>query len=290
MRTPGKAKFATLFLFYCLVVLHLQEAIALTPQVRSPAGLIVSTENKWPDKDVQVCWKQPKKNRSETRFRKIVREVVEREYTIQRTGIHFVGWMECEKYHTRDIVEIGFRYFRKDLGFARVGGGAKLGYPENTTDSYSFVSFSVFAGKKNPLLPTEDSLKETAIHEFGHVAGLVHEDNIRDNWDFQKWGQTQTSAYDTNSLMSYTFEAMINERGLKFIQSPSLRLVRSDPMNTMIRKTADKEEVEIRITLSSGDLHALRCLYVYEDTLRERICRADEEPWRNVAPNMESSL
>lgn len=93
--------------------------------------------------------------------RAMVKNWVEAEYSSERTGIHFSGWSPCEEDPQADIV----LFLGKEGGL--LGGQASLG-PRNpgTVARYPNARGYVLI---------YDLKKSTVVHEFGHVAGLMHE-------------------------------------------------------------------------------------------------------------------
>src|SRR5690606_13784952 len=91
-----------------------------------------------------------------------------------------------------------------------------------------------------------------ALHEFGHFAGLIHEDVRHPNPHSGNGALTRrVSVYESGSVMlsgpaqrPYFFEAP------------------AAPMSD---------------TLSPGDIHGLRCLYWYPEADKERLCHPDAE-------------
>jgi len=100
--------------------------------------------------------------------------------------------------------------------------------------------------------------KATILHEFGHLSGLWHEDLMAiEGYDSRKLSNVMSTApafchaYDKNSIMSEAY------RG------------------TLLRQNQTQQ---IEIALSSGDIHALRCLYVYPLDGFQQHCNPSVEP------------
>ena len=138
---------------------------------------------------------------SKTNLQKI-QNWIESEYTPERTGIHFYGWSSCQENRDADIV----LFFAENGGL--IGGQASLG-PRNpgTVAGYPAARGYVMIYHLN---------KATAVHEFGHVAGLMHEHlhpqafhkNARCVGNFLRSPapmdpQNDYAEYDAQSVMNY---------------------------------------------------------------------------------------
>jgi hypothetical protein len=284
----------------------------------------------WSTNSVEVCFAS-KRQTKESRFgkesktfppdpkvhvenstpeeREIIETVVRNEYRLDSTGFEFTGFGECVPGTKAKI----FVYLGRGgpLGAANIGENMKVDHYWMYHDRKGNVIFSPVYVKaeigkpsyvylqnlkqlsaiRSPL-GAENLLRIHALHEFGHAAGLLHEDerdeaNGGANCAYQN-GQSnyRTSApipltkYDPASVMSYCFiDALTNRTGLHYQVAPvgvdpaslpksglpivrwpglyfedSLRLVSSE-------KLPDRLEFEIRPGLSEKDRESIRCMY-----------------------------
>lgn len=217
----------------------------------------------------------------------VIQNIVNTEFTEARTGIHFVGWRDCSESPKSDVVL--FRAERSDLpeGSASLANGItrgvnNLSYPvaveKNPSELKRFVLLKTHRNQKILKMVTDnESLSITTLHEFGHIAGLRHEHADRDNAALDKncirqgfisndglsTTTLRTSTYDPNSIMSYCFmlHRVRKETGLNFkAWSETSKLFLTDKtLYTQIGR-----RFEVRIGLSKKDLHALKCLYLFD--------------------------
>jgi len=158
--------------------------------------------------------------------------------------------------------------------------------------SYLFFQNLRALGDQRSLLSVADQLRLGALHEFGHAAGLLHEDE-RDGANaspnclyasaqsaFRVSAPIPLTAYDPASIMSYCFIEMVKEKtglhyqvarpgydprklptaGLPLVGWPGLFL--EDSSRTVSKlETADRYEMKFRIGLSDKDRQSIRCIY-----------------------------
>jgi hypothetical protein len=171
----------------------------------------------WTKRSVRVCWLSGAvfdaafaKNDFSPKLKKAVQDIVQKEYTLDRTGIEFTGWQECTDLKegefdlaifqddyaapTNKIVE-GFRKSNTE-GYAVLGEGSKLETITKTKIGKNlkkykitkkgffkrkqelpmmYLSYNKAFDKINGNFLSVDELQFTALHELGHVAGLRHE-------------------------------------------------------------------------------------------------------------------
>lgn len=184
----------------------------------------------WQKQEVSVCFgKAEEKSRfflgkefsihnwSKTDQNKIKTWVME-EYSQERTGIHFVGWTDCEEAPDADVVVL----FHKNSPvlantFNGIHGATFYSGPSfGTIDGYPHASNLVIISKSGVD-------KTTATHEFGHVAGLMHEHNHPDIKKFDescKFADPKFDSrigyedYDKSSVMNYCFALKNRNSGL----------------------------------------------------------------------------
>lgn len=216
-----------------------------------------------------------------------IKSLVNSEYTIDKTGIHFAGWESCKDTPSYDVQILVVN----DKMIA--GGTASLGRLADLNKDYAlvnehqkgFVRLNLYDTPKLKITSVE-SVLSTALHEFGHLAGLRHEHvqspSIICNLNFERPGtKTSTfSAYDPSSLMDYCLISLVEiHLGKNFYVTtgtvtslpkslPSIAYdkVKKYTDETIFTKTQVNEnlmEYKVRTGLSKGDVHGLRCMYVY---------------------------
>ena len=171
----------------------------------------------WTKRSVRVCWLSGAaidpafaKNDFSPKLKNAVQEIVQQEYTLNRTGIEFTGWNECTDLNDDEFDLVIFQDdyaaptnkfvddFRKTNteGYAVLGEGSKLETITKTKigknmKKYTITKQGFFKRKKqlpmvylsynkafdkiNGNFLSVDELQFTALHELGHVAGLRHE-------------------------------------------------------------------------------------------------------------------
>jgi hypothetical protein len=291
----------------------------------------------WTKSSIHVCWRDGidtdpayVKNDFTAAQKKAVQDIIQQEYTINRVGIEYVGWENCRDlpvggYDFEIIQDNEFapsnpivKYYRdasaEGMAFIGEGGGC---YRVTETDPFSQTS-KVTTGyykrndkkdKKVYLLfypwndayensySSLDRLQNTALHEFGHVAGMRHEHinpEAMNDPNCQYMGRNFTvtekiydtskivGAYDPNSIMNYCWLATIEAKGrlmsnLPNISDPSLyeKIERVEVIKKTIyvgKKPNVKKKIvtvnnpvteyRFRVGLSQQDVIALQDLYL----------------------------
>lgn len=102
----------------------------------------------------------------------IIVRTIENEYTKERTGIHFVGWEDCDKSSSSDAIISKAKSIRL-LTFNIVGptyaGDSSIGEDGDVDGRLTKKT------GKTPFIAFTDFSPVTIAHEFGHLAGLRHE-------------------------------------------------------------------------------------------------------------------
>lgn len=241
--------------------------------------------------------------------RSIIEKIIRTEYRLDATGFEFTGFGECVPGTKAKI----FVYVGRGgpLGAGNIGENLKIDkfwvYRDregrqvispvyvklaNALPSYLyFQNLRALSERPTRLSPSEN-LEVAALHEFGHAAGLLHEDereeaNRSPNCVYQNAQSAYRvsrpvplTAYDPASIMSYCFIDFLKEKtglryqvarsgydprtlppeGLPIVAWPGLFL--EDSTRTVSRgETAERLEFAIRIGLSDKDRHSIRCLY-----------------------------
>lgn len=281
----------------------------------SEAGVLLRAPyQKWPDSEVRVCWANFSGTRiktcgqpSEIRFsssksqsfaahQKTIREIVEQEFTAEKTGIYFTGWEKCPAgVNAKSSFDVAIILRSNGSTTGLFEGSASLGSAcpsERDQSSMAFVAIdlprdsSEEAEEQRRIEGYDEGLKFTALHEFAHVAGLQHEDDGRlGTGVFSRIHKNPekgipVTSYDPHSIVSYEFKFRIRTKvGLDFV-SADKNFLRPDPL-IITREPLPRKQFRFRIRtgLSSGDQHALRCLYGYAEAQRKEICNERYRPW-----------
>ncbi|MGE0172071.1 MAG: hypothetical protein AB7T49_04770 [Oligoflexales bacterium] len=176
----------------------------------------------WPNPDdIPVCWKDDFVITQA--FKDEVRRFVTRKYG--EVGFHFTGWGPCIQ-TDRLVVQVKIRDGQPGFpGTPNVSGllGTKVNPvfgPVVYLDHAPYWNKDTNEPKRGVLTsilscPAEGALnciRNYALHEFGHVLGLHHEANRRDNnckyaqhglIDSENEDGTQIGDYDSKSIMNY---------------------------------------------------------------------------------------
>lgn len=309
---------------------------------RSAVSGVIHADFKWNKTQLTVCFAKAKQRKLSRLYavakasfqrrpslisfraeeKRAIAEAITREYTPERTLIHFTGWEDCDAQKPADV----WIYLSSPDGdmldsAASIGmdswlvGLQRLKGPENEPEKYALIrekrpgqkpAYVLLnrPGDRGLRLDPRETLQLHAIHEFGHIAGLVHEHNLPDadrdpNCHLTRTGQspyleataTLSSSYDPNSVMSYCFATLLREvSGLRFSTvgrasesiedgtSPVFYYPKPNVVDPGLieEKTVlpARTEYRLRIGLSRGDIHALRCLYASPADYDLSRCRA----------------
>lgn len=314
-------------------------ASALTTAHAGPENL-VEPYVVWSKKQVSVCYASSKdftktqlpdsapelREAAITSFtaaqKTLIKTAVTGAYSSAATGIEFVGWEECSKKPESDAYLFHISDAEQPfLGIASIGEAGNYGYVDVPLDQTGKNKSRVFGMFKDPskkafvgintallsdkiALKVDDNLKLTAIHEFGHLAGLRHEHAdptmmvlnekkipVSQDLNCQTVGfevkelpfQTtfKTSVYDANSIMNYCFLYVVQAYGTQFglkTEGVGKYFLFKDPSIITQIPIKDGMGYKIKIGLSKGDLHALKCLYSYDKNTVKRTCKDTYNP------------
>ena len=202
-------------------------------------------------------------SQEETWARPIIQEAIQSEYTEGRVGIEFVGWKGCEVVNGKIQSDVVINYVADEspektesiiTGSSEIGK-CKDNAPQDYLPKVRFT-IRVKAPWIHAIAPKEE-LTRVALHEFGHLSGLKHEDSQslsnETSESFNPKTSQIVSLYDPESIMGYHYG------------------------HDVLRKHGIPENSR-GIVLSDGDLHALRCLYQYSVEEKEKICNPSHIP------------
>lgn len=231
--------------------------------------------------------------------KQLIRNLITNEYTPVKTGIHYVGWEDCSSTLEKSDV-ILFRTERHDFpeGSASLANGIaeaqnNASYPVWIAKNYStnkrFVMLKTYRDPVLSKVSDDESLSITAVHEFGHLSALRHEHADHEYsqkdpnckragfWsrDALSSSSKKMSTYDPNSIMSSCFMLLQvrKETGLNFkAKDQYSKLYLTDPSLFKVEEENRKKLYTVKIGLSKKDVHALRCLYMFDSKKQTEIC------------------
>lgn len=158
----------------------------------SQSGVMFPYESgRWPSKSIKVCFESS--GDLLPSYQQAVREVVEREYN-GRAGMAFHGFVTCSQ--NEDV----------RIKLSQRGEASKVtefgAYLKNRPDG--LLLFTSTGPNPEPM----NTFKAIALHEFGHVLGLLHE-HVHSDSNCKKYEAAAShtkidiTPYDPDSLMNY---------------------------------------------------------------------------------------
>jgi hypothetical protein len=138
--------------------------------------------------------------------KKLIQEILENEFTTDKTGYTFVGFKDCKDTENIHVV-VGVRNILSKDTLMGVKGIATTGMKRNRITSYESAYGAV-------LLSPFSISKTTVTHEFGHILGLMHEHNHPDSpisvcpYYLENKKQSKDLIYtefDKKSVMNYCY-------------------------------------------------------------------------------------
>lgn len=206
----------------------------------------------------------PKKLRKKQK--QAVYDVITKEFTPKRTGIHFTGFQDCSKVSNPDVIVMRAASKVLLLDSPSFRGRAVIGEAgmfetkheynsETDTNEYIIEKDGTYhegffeKSGKTAFVALRTTNYGTIAHEFGHVAGLRHEhireeaNNDKNCKDFRVVWPTKEKIYDTALLeTNYDSQSIMN---YCYLQSRSGKTF----------------EQRIGSILSAGDLQTLKSFY-----------------------------
>lgn len=203
--------------------------------VSAPSWSSIYTENYlWDKRELTTCFADDHRDRKNgplvLKFREWkrsdkekIKRWVQSEFSAERTGIHFVGFDDCE---VNPEADVAIFYNKNNKLESRLFGGldgiASLGTSLHTQNIGWLFGFKLINSYVS--ISNSGMNKGTVIHEFGHIAGLMHEHDHPDAERLEpeckyteEWGTLSGfvyEAYDRNSVMNY---CKLDKRGGKKI-------------------------------------------------------------------------
>jgi hypothetical protein len=248
----------------------------------------------------------------------IIKNNIMNTYSLAETGISFIGWKNCSTTKNSDVIIYAINDFKIKSQFKEIPTNSSHfryeqkqvnNFIKNTTNSSNVALLDsnhienepqahlvIYENNNTLKLYTDEFLKLNAIHEFGHLAGLRHEDirkedayaskycqisldRLKNNYE-SKGDQTAfTSRYDQESIMSYCYFLHLadisyylkNEKKDKITQRVSYLNSLDKPDCSLQKQSC----LNTNVRLSKADKHALKCLYQYDKELKDTICHED---------------
>jgi hypothetical protein len=316
-------------------MIYFQILLFSTIFVNFAFGGAITLNHRWTKNEIKVCWlnevasnvyffafSSPSGLTAHPRLslvKKIIKTAVSENFTLEDTGVSFIDWNECpvsfsEMLNYDFVINLNYSPYATDMSGSSTVGNAVPSqiirqHPEVESIGKKipgYINLSLCDSCDDIAATFSDMLTLTALHEFGHAAGLEHED-VHPNCPgriyrhFGSWDKTDfVSEFDSQSVMSYGYFFSIQFRlGTKLLLNEdstftsdywkALSKKRKSEINEWMHKapwpslsfwkdrTLLSDKYEIIPKLSMGDRHALRCLFKYSIAEYKQMCHIDFE-------------
>lgn len=193
-------------------------------------------------------------------IQKMIQTKIQSQYTLQKTGIEFTGWKICSQSPQADIIMYATSFYKDEK--ENLFGSADIGMADkdlkSKRDRKGFIFLNKVEGSKE--ISSNEKLLLTAVHEFGHAAGLRHE-HIRlgadkdENCDQRilEYGELVSEInataqyvgkYDPESVMNYCYEWYLRNRQ-GFNSFDDIHLSAQDRQTLLCMYAPDKVPAEL---------------------------------------------